>query len=233
MFQVLDDYSDFDQEYRNQNVQLKVHPNKSDHTFYGKRVVPGVSTYAKATTQGKKICIFGDSIVKTVNKKGKISKALGKTTFVKSFGGCRVDELQHYVTPTLAKNNIGAAIIHVGTNHLHGNNPLNKDEQLLDIAQGIIEVGRICKDGGVDDVLISSITVQKDIQGRQKGKEINDLLQHLCVEYEFTYINNDNIMPHDLWSDGIHLLNEKENEDHIIGTGKLRNNFIHALKSYT
>ena len=53
-YQVLDDYSDFEQEYRNQNVQLKVHPNKSDHTFYGKRVVPGVSTYAKATTQGKK-----------------------------------------------------------------------------------------------------------------------------------------------------------------------------------
>lgn len=40
-------------------------------------------------------------------------------------------------------------------------------------------------------------------------------------------------MPHDLWSDGIHLLNEKENEDHVIGTGKLRNNFIHALQSYT
>lgn len=232
-FQVLDEYSDFEHEYRNQNVQIKVHPNNDDHTFYGKRIVPGISTYAKATTQGKKICIFGDSIVKTVNKKGNISKALGKTAFVKSFGGCRVDELQHYVTPTLAKNNIGAAIIHVGTNHLHGKNPLNNIEEVLDIAKGIIDVGHICKEGGVDDIFISSITVQKDIHGRLKGKEINDLLQRLCIEHDFTYINNDNIMPHDLWSDGIHLLNEKENEDHIIGTGKLRNNFIQALKSFT
>ena len=223
----------------NNNIQTRrplivtnKHP-EGDHTFYGKRVVPGLNTYAKATTQGKKICIFGDSIVKTVNKKGHISKAVGITTFVKSFGGCRVDELQHYVTPTLAKNNIGAAIIHVGTNHLHANNPLNKDEQVSDIAQGIINVGLECKQGGVDNIFISSLTIQKDNQGRQKAKEINGLLEQLCIEYQFTYINNENIMIHDLWNDGIHLLNEKENEDYNIGSGKLRNNFIEALKSHT
>ena len=84
-----------------------------------KHIVPGESLYAKATTGGKKVCIFGDSIVKKVNKMGKISKAIGKIVFVKAFGGFQVNELDHYVTPTLSKKNIDTVIIHVGINHLH------------------------------------------------------------------------------------------------------------------
>ena len=189
-------------------------------------LVPGTKTYSDITKKGKgKICIFSDSIARNIDR-AKISRELNTPTFVKAFGGCRIAELEHYVTPTLVTNNIEKVIVQVGANHLHPN-VHNKFETAEELAAGIIKIGEKCKIEGVEEIFISSLLPQRNTLARRKAYETNVILSVLCEDKGFRFINNENFTVDDLWKDGIHPIIDKENGD--IGSSKLSKNYITAL----
>ena len=103
-----------------------------------------------------------------------ISKSLGNCkTYVKSFSGAKIRDMQDYVKPTL-RDNPDQIIVHVGTNDLASN---KRPEQ---IAESIIGVATSLK-SDTCDVLVSSITVRND-QHRKKVAEVNIVLKELCKE---------------------------------------------------
>ena len=164
-----------------------------------KRVVPGVRSYASATEYGKKVFVIGDSHLKRINRR-KFNNSLNNArSFIKSFPGAKVEELQHYVTPH------DISIIHVGGNNVNLQNleDINVDE----ISVNIVNVGKKCASFN-STVFISSILVKKNYRVSAVIRRVNEKLQDLCRKYGFHFISNDNVGREFLCDDGIHLLDD-------------------------
>ena len=87
--------------------------------YQKKRLVPGPRNYASITDYGRKIFVVGDSHLKRINRK-KLKNSLdnGKS-FIKSFPGTKIQELEHYVTPHLKSRNPDVSILHIGGNNIN------------------------------------------------------------------------------------------------------------------
>ena len=130
----------------------------------------------KTHHQNVKGYIIDDSVLKHVEGY-EISKSLENCkTYVKSFSGAKIRDMQDYVKPTI-RENPAQIILHVGTNDLASN---KHPEQ---IAESIIGVATSLK-SDTYDVLVSSITVRND-QHRKKVAEVNIVLKELCKEKKF------------------------------------------------
>ena len=128
----------------------------------------------------KRIYLIGDSILKHLQGY-EISKSLENCkTYVKSFLGAKIRDMQDYVKPAL-RENPNQIIIHVGTNDLTSN---KRPEQ---IAESIIGVATSLKSDACY-VLVSSITMRND-QHRKKAAEVNTILKELSKEKKLYYIN--------------------------------------------
>ena len=128
----------------------------------------------------KRIYIIGDSRLKHVMRflnQSKIAK-----TYVKSFSGAEIRDMQDYVKPTL-RENPDQIIVHVGTNDLASN------KRPKQIAESIISVATSLK-SDTCDVLVSSIIVRND-QHHKKGPEVNIVLKELCYVKNLYYINHE------------------------------------------
>ena len=89
------------------------------------------------------------------------------------------------------------------------------------IVQYILQIGRTCRQSGVKDIFISSITYRSNPNEMKRVREINNILKSMCVAENFIFICNDSIGKEHLWKDGLHLLDG--------GTNILANNFIKSL----
>ena len=76
-----------------------------------------------------------------------------------------------------------------------------------------------------NEILVSSIVPRRDnLNG--KGRQVNNILQKLCVENNFAYVNHDNIKPRKHCNyEGVHL--------NTAGSKILTENFILALSRQT
>ena len=92
-----------------------------------------------------------------------------------------------------------ATVIHDGTNDI-----LNHADH-KDIAHSIKDIGLDCKNNGVNEVLISSVLVKKNLNLTVIVRRVNDMLRDLCEENGFSFICNDVITTNYLWKDGVHL----------------------------
>ena len=182
-------------------------------------IVPGDRTYAETTKNGKKVFLIGDSHVKRI-KRNLFNKSLisGKS-YIKTFSGSNTKQLNHYILPTLVDESPDIVIIHIGSNDI--TDRINTDPNKL--AEGIINIGKKCKQFGVKEVVISSILVKSTISLTNIIRQLNRLLNEMCILNGFHYICNDNITPDFLWRDGIHL---KDN-----GTNILAGNMVDYLNS--
>ena len=136
-------------------------------------------------------------------------------TYVKSFSGAKIRDMQDYVKPTI-REKPDQIIVHVGTNDLASN---KRPEQ---IAESIIGVATSLK-SDTSDVLVSSITVRND-QHRKKLAEANIVLKELCKEKKLYYINHEKkITVKHLNGSKLHL-NKK-------GTSILLNTFIESISN--
>ena len=159
----------------------------------------------------KRICIIGDRILKHVQGY-EISKSLENCeTYVESFSGAKIRDMQDYVKPTFQEN-LHQIIVHVGTNHLASN---KCPEQ---IAESIIDVATSLK-SDTCDVLVSSITVRND-QHRKKVAEVNIVLKELCKEKNLHYHEKKIIVKH-LNGSKLHL-NKK-------GISIISNTFVESI----
>ena len=141
------------------------------------------------------------------------------STRFRPFIGATLKQMETYVQPIINDNTPDVVILHIGCNDIS-----NKSMSANDIAQGIINIGRYCKEKNVNDVLISSLICRAQPNLQNKVNEVNKILFNTCKLYGLGYINNSNIKVEFLVQDGLHL-----NE-----TGKmyLANNYINFINKF-
>ena len=141
---------------------------------------------------------------------------------IRPFPGATVKQLEHYVLPTLTDDTPDVMIIHGRCNDI---DPRGKLKEITpnEIATGFINIGKLCKEKGVNDVLISGIICRRNKYWNNKVIATNKILKQLCIEHQFTFIENENISVEQLWKDGIHLLES--------GKVILANNFINYINN--
>ena len=112
-----------------------------------------------------------------------ISKSIKNCkTYLTSFSGAEIRDMQDYVKPTL-RENPDQIIVHVGTNDLASN------KRPKHIAKSIIGVATSLK-SDTYDVLVSGIIVRND-QHHKKVAEVNIVLKELCNVKNLYYINHE------------------------------------------
>ena len=116
----------------------------------------------------------------------------------KHFPGASSKDLLHYIDPTLE-----AARIHIGINDILYDSSSRQINLLL---QNMREIGKKCISYRVKYVFISSLTFNKRISHKLLS-EVNKMIERVCLENGYYYINNGNICENDLFKDGLHLQN--------------------------
>ena len=190
--------------------------DKGDHT---PKTVPGNSTYKDVVKFGKKTFILGTSMVKGIRMKEFNHHLKQSIAKLRPFPGATLKQLTHYAKPTLVDETLNRIVIHGGCNDIG-----NRSSSEQSIAENVIKLADMCRQYGVNEVFVSSITCRKNDILNKKIKKVNFLLNLLCKENGFTYIDNSNIGESDLWEDGLHLLES--------GKVKLANNYIYSLNSF-
>ena len=201
---------------RRPNIVINENP-ESDIREYGTKIVPGNGSYSRITSEGKRIHIYGASLIKRLKGKEMATFIkLKNKTFIRSFPGSTASYLNEYVKPTLREEKPDIVVINAGSNDV-----ARDEKSAKEIAENVIGIGHTCRQEGVNEIFISSLIIQSKFKSAKLIGEINILLKQLCEENHFKYVDNSNILKGDLWKDGLHLLDG--------GLTKLGNNFINAI----
>ena len=136
--------------------------------------------------------------------------------YVKCFPGATVDDMNSYMVPSM-KHDPQAVVIHAGTNDL------SAQKSPLEIAQDIVNLASSLENGS-NEIIISSI-IRRGDRFQAKATAVNSHLYQLCVDGNFTYLDNSNIRLEHLQKGGhwgnIHL-NDK-------GTNIFKQNLVDIL----
>ena len=162
---------------------------------------PGNSSYADINKHGKKICLLGSSIIQRIKMHDFNSQLYDGKAIKRSFSGCTAKRMKYYVTEVLEEERPDTIILQIGGNDLSNRNKTEKD-----ILQEIINLVNMCRNGGVNDIIVSSITTRPAFQ--TKLEEVNRLLQVNAGTHNYIFADNSNIHHNHLWNDKIHLNNE-------------------------
>lgn len=185
-----------------------------DNNYYQRSTkhVPGNSTYANMTNQGKKVAIMSDSICGGIYMPKMNKSLINKYAFKSIHPGSTPEDLNYYCVRTLKKENPDIAIINVGTNKIGRDDPFT-------IAKDITNIVKTCQQHGCNKVFVSSITYRSDYQN--EVLQLNNILEAWQVIHDFKLIYNNNIDATCISKDGIHLNNK--------GKAKICSNFINVL----
>ena len=116
--------------------------------------------------------IIGDSIIKDIKQyKLKIDLPVGDKIYVKSFSGATVDDMTHYIKPSLAYKP-DLFIIHGGSNDLRSEKTPNE------IAEEIMNLVMNTKTPD-NEIMVSGLVFRKDYLNA-KGQEVNNILIDKC-----------------------------------------------------
>ena len=129
--------------------------------------------------------------------------------------------MKTYVATHLEEEQPDTVIVLAGGNDLQTKR--DNPTPVEDIANHIIEIGNICSTYGVANIIISSVIIRRTPYMVKRWRELNNILKGMCIDFNFTFIDNNNISTDDLANDGVHL-----NED---GNIKLANNFLASLNN--
>ena len=198
--------------HRRPSLVVNKYP-ETDNIKYPKRV-PGNSTYASISKNGRKILLLTDSLCGGV-KMDEFNPHLEEgIAYRKIFPGGTAQEIAHYCTKTLEEEQPDIVIINCGTNNIgHG-----KDNTYT-IYKEIVKIVETCHNHGVNHVFVSSIPyrVGKNVE----VQEVNNYLRARAILNDYTYINNMSINEHHVCGDGVHLK--------YGGTMILKRNFLRAV----
>ena len=192
---------------KNQSTQSYGQSNKSNSKFNGNnRSYRTANSKRAATSQkgttnqpSKLVFIAGDSIVQHVHG-WELSDAERRVA-VKSFSGSKIEDMRDFLKPLIRKKP-DEVILHIGTNDVKDN---SKTAEV--VAAGILNLGTQIKESMPGTkVSFSSITVRKDRHSIQnKIEHVNAILKRMCIENNWTYIDNSNIDYTCLNRRGLHL----------------------------
>ena len=157
--------------------------------------------------QGKKVdaLIFSSSITKGINTNGLNKLYEGKTAKIHKFHGRKAHEITEYMPVNIEKDKPKSVVIVASGNGVPTENQCSLS-QLEKIVNDVVSSGTLCKDNGVEKVIISSFLPRQSAFYQARRHNLNKMLQSECVAKGFEFIANDNIMVNKHVSDdGVHL----------------------------
>ena len=147
------------------------------------------------------------------------SRVKGAKIHLKLYPGAKANQLNHYIKPTLEEYKYDCTIIHVGINDILRN---ENDTDLNNLPESILEIANTCQNYNIGKIFISALLPSK--RTKFNISQINETLKRLCARNSFIFVKHKNICFHDLWVDGIHLLNS--------GEAMLVSNFVSEVNRY-
>ena len=192
-------------------------------------VVPGLPTYSDVVNRKKTTLILADSMLNGIRAED-IDENIGgsETAVLKKFSGATAKEIGAYARFNIQRYRPSQVIVHAGTNDMTQScrfGVLNRvDPNPEEIAENIIEVGRIARREGVKTIIISTIIYRRWSKYRTLRTAVNDLVEIKCIKEGFQYLNNDNLAFRNLCEDGLHLNAE--------GNKYLKQNILRCFESF-
>ena len=184
-----------------------------------KNIIPGYTKYNKAVCFGLKAYVLGTSMEKGI-RRNEFNFSLKKcNTRFRPFIGATIKQMETYVKPITQDDTPDLVILPTGCNDIS-----NKNMSANDIAEGIINIGRYCKEHNVNNVTISSLICRSQKHLQHRVNAVNTMLMNRCKNYGLGYNDNSNIEVGFLAQDGLHLSK--------IGKSCLANNFINYINRY-
>ena len=173
----------------------------------------------KQRSAAKKVLIATDIMAQRIKKKEFYEQINGHAT-LKCFAGATTRYLQHYMLPHIIEECPSTLALHVGTNSLYDNQ--KTPEQ---IANEVIDAGRMAKKFGVDNVIISSLIIRRSPMWiERKRREVNNIIKDRCVINNFLFLDNSNIILDDISHDKVHLCDS--------GSAKFAKNLTSAINRF-
>ena len=146
-------------------------------TKQSKSIIPGNTKYNEAVRFAGKTYVLGTSMVKVIRRNEFNSYLKKCNTRFRPFIGATIKQMETYVKPIIYDYTPDVVILHIGCNDIS-----NRNMSSNDIVEGIINIGRYCKEQNFNDVIISSL-----ICGTQhlqnKVNAVNAMLMHRCKIY--------------------------------------------------
>ena len=159
---------------------------------------------------------MGDSIVKKLSS-WKLTKSTSTKVTVSAVPGARVQDMYHYVKPSLEKSDKPVnVLLHVGTNDLKYNSPQNVADQIINLAKHIED------NRPQTNVQISELTKRCDSDElSSKVREVNKLINKYCKQSGRSLTKHNNIDELCLNQGKLHLNNK--------GVAILASNFTNTI----
>ena len=107
----------------------------------------------------------------------------------------------HSIDPTLEERNFEATIIHIGINDILFDSSSRQINLLL---RNIKETGKKCKSYKVKCIFISSLTFNTRTCPKLLN-EVNEMIEKVCLENGYHFIEDGNVYENDLFKDVFHL----------------------------
>ena len=147
-----------------------------------KSLIPGYTS--EAVRFGRKAYVLGTSIVKGI-RRNEFNSCLKKynTRFIPLIGAT-IKQMETYVKPIIQDDTPDVVILHIGCNDIS-----NKNMSANDIAEGIINIGRYCKEHNVNNVTISSLICRSQKHFQHRVNAVNTMLMNGCKNYGLCLLN--------------------------------------------
>ena len=122
---------------------------------------------------------------------------------LRPFPGATVKQLQHYAIPSLVDETPNRVTLRGGCNDVSKKNV--SPEQ---IANDIKDLTEMCRGYGVNEIFVSFLICRKNSYLNKKVTRTNFLLNVICKEKGFVFIDNRSINIDDLWEDSSNLIEQ-------------------------
>ena len=166
-------------------------PPQNQHGFRRLKTVPGENSYSEF--------VSNSTASFNRNTKAKISNRIrsGRVTF-RHFPGQTSEELLHFMNPTLAEGNYDTAIVHVGTSDITNDDSSAKVENLV---LNLEKIAIKLKKYGIKNVCLSGLVFVTRVY-LPLLNQVNKCILDICKAHNISFINNDNIIRNNIYSDG-------------------------------
>lgn len=200
-----DDINEQDDDKRDTNKQpwTEVKHGRRKKNKTGKTANPVIENAAesKVAEQGENkrstTVIIGDSIISRLQ--GWRMSDKNNKVVVRSFGGAKVNDLFHYLVPTL-EDKPDRIILHIGTNDLKNEEPREVSEKVVKVCE-FIE-----KKSPNTEIVISELTPRSDSENANKSScEVNKILRSFNRTRDWKFISHSDMNTGCLNSRGVHL----------------------------
>ena len=134
--------------------------------------------------KGRKVKIFGVSMIKGIRQKEFDFYLEHCYAESKSYFGATAKELKHSIQFSIQVQTPDIVAIHGVCNNI---GPRQNQEKLTEeeIAKEIISIGSYCRDKGVNEIIISGLICRKGQYHNSRVIKVNDYFQKFCFENRF------------------------------------------------